>query len=136
MILSATSFWNISIRKLNHILLSSKFNIHFDKISVEILYGRFPNTLIFSFETDFSSNFNMSSLKIVIWSLKLFLSCSANSLSFSTTKNFFGFWLNIENVRLPVPGPTSKIVLFLIFITLVIFSIIFLSIKKFWPKLF
>ena len=36
-------------------------------------------------------DFNISSLKIVILSLKLLLSWMANSLSFSTTKIFFGF---------------------------------------------
>ena len=46
--------------------------------------------------------------------------------------NFFGFWDIINFVRLPVPGPTSNTSSFeLIFETLIILFIIFLSCKKF-----
>ena len=42
----------------------------------------------------------------------------------------------INEVRLPVPGPISRIVLSFITAEFTIISNIFLSIKKFWPKLF
>ena len=44
---------------------------------------------------------------------------------------FFGFFLSIREVKLPVPGPTSRIVLFSILVILMILYKILLSIKKF-----
>ena len=60
----------------------------------------------------------------------------ASSLSFSITKIFFGFFLRIYDVKFPVPGPISRIILSFISVISEIFSKVFLSIKKFWPKLF
>jgi len=56
---------------------------------------------------------------------------------FSTKNIFFGFFLIISLVRLPVPGPTSNI-LSLSFISpiSIILFIMLISVKKFCPKLF
>ena len=44
--------------------------------------------------------------------------------SFSITVRFFGSFLRINSVKLPVPGPISKIFLFVIFvIEIILFSI-------------
>ena len=60
----------------------------------------------------FSSIFNISSLIIIKFSLNLFFKIDAKLLSFSITNTFLGFFLIYDDVRLPVPGPTSKIILF------------------------
>ena len=52
-------------------------------------------------------------------------------LSFSTTKNFFGFFLRIALVRFPVPGPISITFLLLIEVVSTILSMTLSSIKKF-----
>ena len=44
----------------------------------------------------------------------LFLIIFANSLSFSITINSFGFFFNNSLVKLPVPGPISNIISFLV----------------------
>ena len=61
--------------------------------------------------------------------MKSFFSSFAKLLSFSIAKNELGF-LNLF-VKLPVPGPTSKISLLEISITLIILLIIFSSTRKF-----
>ena len=96
------------------------------------MYGKLPNTVTLPSKIDVSSMFKISSLIIVIWFLKMFLRYSARLLSFSITITFLGCLLRIRDVKFPVPGPTSKINLFL---TLTIFTIlfkIFLSVKKFY----
>ena len=96
-----------------------------------MLYGRFPNTTNFSSQIEFSFIFKMSSLIIVILFLNSLFSIKTRSLSFSITKIFFGFFFKIDEVRAPVPGPTSSTHLFSISIISVIFLIIFWSTKKF-----
>ena len=50
----------------------------------------------------------MISILFLNFSLSKFVKLS----SFSTTKTFFGFFFKIPSVKLPVPGPISKIFLF------------------------
>ena len=97
-----------------------------------MLYGKFPNIIIFSFEILFKSNFKTSLFKMLILSLNFPLNKFTKLESFSITKIFFGFFFKIYSVKFPVPGPTSTITLF--FLTSPIFTIdfiIFLSNKKF-----
>ena len=65
---------NKSFNIVNYFLkiLLSKFKIHLHKISVEILYGKLPNTINLSLQILFSSIFKMSSLIIVIYLLNFF----------------------------------------------------------------
>ena len=66
-----------------------------------------------------------------------FINFFDNSWSFSITTNFFGFFDISNFVKFPVPGPISIIISFLFTTALLeIKSNTFLSIKKFWPKLF
>ena len=100
-------------------------------ISVEILYGKFPNTIILFVDNELSSNLRISSLKILTLSSIISSNVSAKEVSFSTRYNLFGFFSKISLVRFPVPGPTSKISFPVIVTVLIILSIILLSIKKF-----
>ena len=89
---------------------------------------------MFTFKKDVTKNLsanlavNIIGIFGVIGSL-IFLALEVNiaqeSLSFSITINFFGFFSKIFFVKLPVPGPISKIDLFLISTVLIILSIIF-----------
>ena len=79
----------------------------------------------------------MSSLIILILSLNFLFKKIDKFLSFSITINFFEPLLRICEVKFPVPGPISRMTsLGLISATSTILDNIFLSFKKFWPKLF
>ena len=85
--------------------MSFKLIIHLLRISVEMLYGRFPKTITFSSKSLVSSIFKTSLLIIVKLSSNFLCRLSASSLSFSITTIFFGFFLRIYDVKFPVPGP-------------------------------
>ena len=93
--------------------------------------------LIFSSPSEpLSANINQIAIAIDQKFQPQLFNTKAKSLSFSITYSFFGFFLSIKEVRFPVPGPTSRTILSSIGTILAILSKIFLSTRKFWPKLF
>ena len=76
------------------------------------MYGKFPKTVNSSFDSLFSEIFKISLLINLILPENFFFSKSKRTVSFSIRISSLGFF-KIASVRFPVPGPTSRIFLFL-----------------------
>ena len=73
----------------------------------------------------------MSSLIIFTLSLNSLVNNEIKLSSFSIKKKFFGLFSKIYEVRFPVPGPTSSIDFFSIFVIQLFFLIYFDQSKSF-----